>query len=134
MDKWRKSHGFQRGAYAVGYDAGETKRLAKAEKRCDYLPFISWMPLAAWGIDRDKCKSIVEAEGIEVGKSSCFVCPNMTLPEWQWLKKNHPNQYQIALEIERRAIAAGNANIGGLIRKNLAEAMGEVNSCPYCYT
>jgi len=134
MDRWRKEHGFQRGAYAVGYDAGETRRLAKARKRGDDLQFVAWYPLAAWGIDRERCNDVVKSAGIEVGKSSCFVCPNMRLPEWQWLKENHREQYEIALEIERRAIKAGNANNGGLIRRNLAEAMNEDDRCSYCYT
>lgn len=133
MDKWRKQHGFQRGAYAVGYDAGETRRINAAKRRGD-SEFVAWMPLAAWGIDRDGCKAITDAAGIEVGKSSCFCCPNMRLLEWEWLKKNHNEQYQIALEIERKALAAGNANNGGLIRRNLAEAMGEDDRCSYCYT
>lgn len=136
MDKWRKGNGFQAGAYAIGYDAGEKKRIVGAKLRGDDQNFMAWMPLVAWGIDRIGCQKIVDSAGIVVGKSSCFVCPNMTLQEWRWLKKNHPTEYKIALEVERVAIAAGNSNSTGLIRrKNLARAMGEEGQkCGFCFT
>ena len=134
MDKWRKQHGFQRGCYAVGYDAGESRRVKRAMNRGDDLSFIAWMPLVAWGIGRKQCEEICKSEGISVGKSSCFVCPNMKLSEWAWLKSYHPKEYEIALRIEREAVSAGNAKMGGLIRKNLAEAMGEDDRCSFCIT
>lgn len=56
----------------------------------------------------------------------------MRMKEWMWLKANHQRGYSIALE--RRAVAAGNAKMGGLIRKNLAEAMGEDDRCSFCIT
>lgn len=136
MNNWRKKHGYQQGAYAIGYDAGEKKRIQSARLRGDNEQFTAWMPLVAWGINRRMCQKIVDSEGIVVGKSSCFVCPNMTLQEWRWLKKNHLAEYKIALEIERQAIAAGNGNSTGLIRrKNLARAMGEEGEkCAFCFT
>lgn len=134
MDRWRKKHNYQRGSYAVGYDAGETKRIKKAEKKGDDIGFIAWYPLVAWNIDRNKCADIVASENIVVGKSSCFVCPNMRLNEWIYLKENHNECYKLALQIEQNAFENGNARQGGLIRKCLAEEMGEDDRCAYCYT
>jgi hypothetical protein len=108
MERWRKAHGFDHGAFAVGYDAGETRRLAKACQRGDDPKMIAWYPLAAWGIDRAGCQAIVDAAGVSVAKSSCFMCPNMRPEEWAQLRAEHPDLYATAEEIERRALAAGN--------------------------
>jgi len=108
MDRWRKEHGYDVGAFAVGYDAGEAKRIKTACERGDDPNFTAWYPLVAWGIDRAGCKAICDVEGIEVGKSSCFMCPNMRKPEWLALRKDHPSFFNIAIEIENNAIGAGN--------------------------
>jgi hypothetical protein len=108
MERWRKANGFDRGAFAVGYDAGETRRLSRACQRGDDPNMIAWYPLAAWGIDRAGCAEIVAKAGITVAKSSCFMCPNMTKPEWAELQATHPDLYATAEAIERGALAAGN--------------------------
>lgn len=108
MDRWRREHGFSRGAFAVGYDAGEMRRLTKACQRGDDPNMIAWYPLAAWGIDRAECARIVTDAGFDVHKSSCFMCPNMKPAEWDALSKEHPDLYAISLEIAAGATAAGN--------------------------
>lgn len=107
MEKWRKQRGFDRGAFAVGYDAGENRRITSACKRGDNLDMIAWYPLVAWNIDRAGCDAICRAVGITVGKSSCFMCPNMRKQEWRELRADHPDLFEIAVEIDRRARAAG---------------------------
>ena len=108
MEKWRKAHGFDHGAFAVGYDAGESRRITKACKRGDDPNMTAWYPLVAWGIDRAGCKTVCDAAGFDnVGKSSCFMCPNMTASEWYDLQQDHPEQYAIAVEIDRKARANG---------------------------
>lgn len=108
MERWRKVHGFDHGAFAVGYDAGEIRRLTKACQRGDDPKMIAWYPLAAWGIDRAGCQAIVDAAGLKVAKSSCFMCPNMKRDEWASLAAEHPDLYATAREIHKRAEAAGN--------------------------
>ena len=125
MERWRKDRGFDRGAFAVGYDAGEIRRLTKACQRGDQPNMTAWYPLAAWGIDRDGCKRIVEAEGIAVAKSSCFMCPNMRREEWRELSAAHPNLYAIAEDIKERATAAGNAPQAGRAESLLEMAGGQ---------
>lgn len=120
MDRWRKEHGFQGGAFAVGYDAGEAKRIKTACERGDDPSFTAWYPLVAWGIDREGCQKICSDADITVGKSSCFMCPNMRKPEWLALKADHPLFFAKALKIENNAIAAGNPGPRGLFRGGLA--------------
>lgn len=110
MERWRKAHGFDRGAFAIGYDAGEVRRLTKACQRGDQPGMTAWYPLAAWGIDRAGCQRIVDAAGLPVGKSSCFMCPNMWPhpEEMESLRVEHPDLYATGEEIARRALAAGN--------------------------
>lgn len=113
MDRWRTERGFQRGAFAVGYDAGEARRIKTACARGDAPGFTAWYPLVAWGIDRAACEAICKAVGVTVGKSSCFMCPNMRKAEWQELRRDHPEKFKIAVEIEHRARSVGNAGRGG---------------------
>jgi hypothetical protein len=121
MDRWRKERGFQRGAFAVGYDAGESRRIQTACQRGDAPDFTAWYPLVAWGIDRAGCKSICDEEGITVGKSSCFMCPNMKRGEWLWLRDNHKDLFDTAIRIEEHARANGNfgRSGGGLYKGTL---------------
>lgn len=113
MDRWRKANEFQQGAFAVGYDAGEARRITSACKRGDQPGFTAWYPLVAWGIDRPGCQAIAQAEGITVGKSSCFMCPNMRRNEWLDLKRDHPDLFDLAVNIEANAAAHGNYGRGG---------------------
>jgi hypothetical protein len=128
MDKWRKERDLQRGSFAVGYDSGESRRIKKACQRGDDINFISWYPLVAWDIDRVKCESICANENISCEKSSCFMCPNMRTDEWIDLRKKHPELYNIAINIERQAVDAGNADNGGLIRGSLEKHMKGIDS------
>ena len=114
MDRWRKANGFQQGCFAVGYDAGESRRITSACKRGDDPYFTAWYPLVAWGVDRQGCLDICAAEGITVGKSSCFMCPNMRRNEWLALKRDHPDLFEKACMIEEDAAAHGNYGHGGL--------------------
>jgi len=111
MDQWRKERGLQAGAFAVGYDAGEYRRITSACKRGDDPAFTAWYPLVAWGVDRKGCADIVGREGFTVGKSSCFMCPNLRLEEWRSLRENHRDLFDVALAIEERAAAAGNLGV-----------------------
>jgi hypothetical protein len=108
MEKWRKQNGFSAGAFAVGYDAGEGRRITSACRRGDDPIMTAWYPLVAWGIDRDGCATICAREGITVGKSSCFMCPTLRRNEREALRVDHPDLFDIALKMEDKARAAGN--------------------------
>lgn len=111
MERWRKINDFDHGAFAVGYDAGEHRRIGRACARGDDPDMIAWYPLVAWEIDRAGCDAICQAEGMSVPKSSCFMCPNMKRPEWESLKVEHPDLFDIAVNIEVQARAAGNPGV-----------------------
>lgn len=113
MDRWRKANDFQAGAFAVGYDAGESRRIKSACARGDVAGFTAWYPLVAWGIDRDGCRAICAAEKIVAGKSSCFMCPNMKKNEWLSLRRDHPKLFDVAVTIEQNAADQGNRGRGG---------------------
>lgn len=122
MQRWRKEHGFAESAIAIGYDAGEKRRVEKAAERycsdpeLDLTQELPWYPLVAWGMDRLACFRLNRAWGIEVGKSSCWCCPNMREREWTELKEQHPELYTIAEQIEDGAIKAGNADHARLFK------------------
>lgn len=120
-ERWRREHGFSPTVYAIGFDAGEHRRVNKRgcmrkqvdQEADDEQP---WYPLYAWGITREACQDIVASEGMTVGKSACFFCPNNKKPEWDDLRANHPDLWQRALDIEAKAVANGNAINNGLLR------------------
>jgi hypothetical protein len=134
MERWRKSVGMNKGAFAVGYDAGESRRISSACKRGDDPNFTAWYPLVAWGIDREGCRKICEKEGITVGKSPCFMCPNMRRSEWLDLRDNHPDLFATAMKIEEQAAANGNYGRGGggLYKGGLRNLMQTEDNQPIC--
>ena len=80
---------------AVGLDAsGADKKRANSfagagqeSEKYDY-----WYPLQDWNLDREKCKAVIEAEGLTAPpKSSCFFCPAMKKPELIELSQEHPS-------------------------------------------
>lgn len=114
MDKWRKANGFQRGAFAVGYNASEARRIQTACRRGDDPKFTAWYPLVAWELSRDRVIQIVKDAGFDIVKSSCFMCPNMKKDEWLQLKEDHPELFEKAVLIEETAIKNGNPGRGGM--------------------
>lgn len=119
MERWRKANGFEGGIVAIGYDAGESRRIEKLVACSDTDRLANetyWYPLVAWGIDRRNCIARIEAQGWKTVKSACFCCPNMRPGEWDALRTEHPDLYEIADRIEGQAKAAGNATSASLFR------------------
>ncbi len=91
----------------IGYDAGEPQR-AKiySNERFDY-----WYPLMEWNFARDECIEIIKSAGLPLpGKSACFFCPSMRKPEVIQLSVDHPELFERAVAMERRALAGGKLN------------------------
>jgi hypothetical protein len=116
MDKWRKAHGFDRGAFAVGYDMDESTRIHRACQRGDMPDMTAWYPLLAWGVDRAGCQAICAEAGITCAKSSCFMCPNMQRDEWEDLRATHLDLFDLAMQIERTARGDGEHPQAGMER------------------
>lgn len=92
----------------IGYDAGEPQRA----KDYDNAKFSFWYPLIEWGWDRDDCIRAIENEGLPLpGKSACFFCPSMKKPEVIALAENHPDLFDRAVSMERKALASGKLGV-----------------------
>ncbi len=90
--------------HAIGLDdsPADRKRAGKFAEKAFKAPGVSfWYPLQEWGIDRQRCEAIIEAEGLRVPmKSCCFFCPGMKRVEIQEQARENPGLHQRALDIE----------------------------------
>jgi len=58
-------------------------------------------PLIEMQITAADCRRIIQDYGYPIPtKSSCFFCQYQRVPEWNWLKNNHPDLFQKALDLE----------------------------------
>jgi 3'-phosphoadenosine 5'-phosphosulfate sulfotransferase (PAPS reductase)/FAD synthetase len=86
----------------IGISSEESKRA-----RIKHIKGIEtrW-PLLERGIDREACKDIIRAHGIQVPrKSGCWLCPFQQRNDWKKLRREHPELYCKALALERRSAA-----------------------------
>lgn len=97
----------QRIVKLIGYDCGKadirrSKNQRSADQHFDYL-----YPLQVLGWQRGDCvAAITRALGPEYVpiKSACFFCPASKHWELYWLAAHHPDLFQRALLLERRAM------------------------------
>jgi len=101
-ERWiKQTYGDRPVKRAIGYDAGEHHRHARADDS-------TWLPLVDWGWDRSACVAAIQRAGLELPpKSSCFFCPANKRDEILELRDEHPDLYQRALRIEQDAIDNG---------------------------
>jgi hypothetical protein len=58
-------------------------------------------PLIDLGMNRQDCYPILEAAGLpEPQKSACVYCPYHSDAYWQWMKDEHPDQFQRAVDFD----------------------------------
>lgn len=119
-ERWRAERGLESTVYALGFDAGEHKRVRSPGcARVEGAQEEPWYPLYAWGIDRAACERIITEAGLPpVPKSACFFCPNMKAHEWRTMKQERPDLFARSLAIEDGAIRAGHADTKGLRRSS----------------
>lgn len=82
----------------VGFNADEPKRVKGWRNEPKWTQLF---PLFDWGIGEFESKVVDKVGLYYPGKSSCFICPNMTHPEIAMLRDDYPKLYQIALGIEK---------------------------------
>ena len=111
LKKWMDENGVKSVRRAIGYDAKESHRAIhiEAENLKKGRSAINWFPLIDWQWRREECAEAIERVGASVGlkppgKSACFFCPAMKRGEILRLKRNHPDLFKRALEIEANAI------------------------------
>ncbi|QWX10245.1 phosphoadenosine phosphosulfate reductase [Vibrio phage vB_VpP_BT-1011] len=91
---------------AVGINADE---MSRADKWTSDECFETIYPLIDWDIGADDAEDLVEKAGLYLpGKSSCFMCPNMTAEEIVFLHDNYPLMYYKALAMEDNVVERGN--------------------------
>lgn len=84
----------------IGFDFGEMHR--RRESKVKFIE--NQFPLIEYRIDRRACEDIIKRNGFEVPvKSGCYICPFQKLDEWKELRKNHPDLFKKAMELEKRA-------------------------------
>ena len=97
---------------AIGFDCTEDHRTFADGKGmnispCKGLPryadrYSVWYPLRDWGLDRDACGRIITDAGLPLPpKSACFFCPAMKPVEIELLRRDEPDCYALAIEMER---------------------------------
>ena len=96
----------------IGFDCTEDHRTFADGKGMDISPCpgvpryrdrynISY-PLRDWGMDREACIRTIADAGLPVPpKSACFFCPAMKSVEIELLKRDEPECYALAIEMER---------------------------------
>ena len=86
----------------IGFSADEANRAEKRQGKKEYYGKTSY-PLMELGLTGADCQRLISDEGLPIPiKSSCYICPFQPPFEWQWLKANHPELFQKALDLEAR--------------------------------
>jgi len=114
-DAWARG---ERVVKAIGYDAGEERRVRAELSDRERKRYVPWYPLVEVGIDRDGCETLIREAGLpSPGKSACTFCPNNTLAEWIDVRDNEPDRFAEALEMSRNADLTS-PDVVGLMRCN----------------
>jgi len=85
----------------LGFDAGESHRAENKLSRSRNHDF----PLIEFGLNRQGCKNIIRKAGLGIPhKSGCFICPYQNKAQWIKLKKEQPELWKIAVNLEKEQI------------------------------
>ena len=102
IDAWQRGEQVQK---AIGYHAGEVHRSVKATDKAYAYRYL----LREWGWFQEDCVAAVTRAGLpKAGKSACFFCPSSKPREILELQDRHPDLFERALTIERKARESGN--------------------------
>lgn len=127
QQQWIQSQEWAKAAWArgerilqlVGFELEEGYRINRTHPLIEKSGrFAGHYPLVEWGWTRDHCEIKIAQAGLpQPGKSACFFCPMRKEHEIRELAAEEPEKFQLALELEARALASGkikNAEIKGL--------------------
>lgn len=82
--------------YIIGFSSDEVHRINRSKQNREY-------PLIDLGITANDCRYYIQSNGYPLPlKSSCYICPFQHPVEWNWLKNNHLDLFEKALELEKR--------------------------------
>lgn len=107
--KWTKAHGAtvdHPASVALGISIDEYQRMKSST-----VPHqVSDYPLIDRRLSRQDCMALIAGAGLPVPpKSSCFFCPFATPVYWSRLRKNEPELFAKAVELERMVNAKRDA-------------------------
>lgn len=93
----------------LGITTDEENRRAESE--------VAWMSLEYPLLDyfpysREECITLNALNGWNVGKSGCFCCPYQGGKKWLELKSEHPDLFNIAIEMEEKKMRVKGGKIG----------------------
>lgn len=81
----------------IGFSLDEAHRARRKRTLWDKESY----PLIEMKITAADCRRIIGEYGWPIPtKSSCFFCQYQHIPEWNWLKNNHPDLFKKALDLE----------------------------------
>jgi len=82
----------------IGFSADESGRAVTIPDKIHKA-----YPLIEMGLSVFECRHIITNMGFPMPlKSSCYICPLQSFTEWNWLKNNHPELFEKALDLEER--------------------------------
>ncbi len=124
----------------IGMSSDEMKRVK--------FPSGKWQkkyPLVEMMLNRAQVIAISQAFGLPTPpRSSCYMCPNRTDPEWVELKKETPEDFELAVKVESYIHSEGYEDqflhksckpLGEVIFKTGAEAQMDLFNCSgICFT
>jgi hypothetical protein len=85
------------GEMMIGFSVDEAYRADRPQKLWSHESH----PLIEMGMTVSDCRDVIKSYGWPMPiKSSCYFCQFQTPFEWMWLKQNHPDLFQKALELE----------------------------------
>lgn len=104
--QWMRGNEANEAIQTVGYDANEGHRAVNKKEiilsKTQRLKL--WFPLIEWQWRREDCARAIERAGLPVpGKSACYMCPASKRSEVLTLRRDHPDLFAKALEMERLA-------------------------------
>ena len=99
--RWQKKRGATKDNPAITGIGISLDEFQRARNK----PYYDWQvleyPLLDLKFERNHCKEVIEDSGLPVPpKSSCWFCPFHTYKEWSDLKKNKPDLFQKAVDLE----------------------------------
>lgn len=102
LGKWLTEHGAtpdDKATVGVGISLDE---IARASRRAEPHEVIEY-PLLDLGLRRTDCQRVIREEGLPVPpKSSCYFCPFHTLDVWTDMRRDRPEVFARAVEVERK--------------------------------
>jgi len=85
----------------IGIDAGEAHRAKSKRGRQSHKHYL----LIELGYDRNDCKRIIKEAGLGLPqKSGCYICPYQSKRQWIDLKREHPDLWEIAVDLENHSV------------------------------